>query len=120
LISQYPHWWAGWSYGPRLMTDVLPAIFILIIITILKLDFFKPTTLILLVVLSSFSIYINTFQGLFNDYTRLWNAEPNIDEHPEYLFDWRFPQFLHNKSRHEERLIEFNKRSQSGTGSSDG
>lgn len=113
LISRFPHWWAGWSYGPRLMTDVLPGIFLLMVVTFSKLYFFKLTTLILVAVLSSFSIYINTVKGLFNNYTRLWNAEPNIDEHPEYLFDWRFPQFLHNKIRHNERLMEFNKRSQS-------
>lgn len=110
LISRFPHWWAGWSYGPRLMTDVLPGIFLLIVITASRLNFIKPSTLALVIALSAFSIYINTFQGLFNYYTRLWNAEPNIDEYPEYLFDWRFPQFLHNKSRHEERLIEFNRR----------
>jgi len=95
------------------MTDVLPGIFLLMVVTFSKLYFFKLTTLILVAVLSSFSIYINTVKGLFNNYTRLWNAEPNIDEHPEYLFDWRFPQFLHNKIRHNERLMEFNKRSQS-------
>src|SRR5690606_10451774 len=22
FISRFPHWWAGWSYGARLMTDV--------------------------------------------------------------------------------------------------
>ena len=123
LISRFPHWWAGWSYGPRLMTDVLPGIFILTVITVItatKLNFYKPITLALVVALSAFSIYVNTFQGLFNHYTRLWNAEPNIDEHPEYLFDWRFPQFLHNKSRHQERLMEFNRRSQSGAGGSNG
>lgn len=120
LISRFPHWWAGWSYGPRLMTDVLPGIFLLMVITASKLNFFRPIPLVFVVTLGSFSIYINTLQGLFNNYTRLWNAEPNIDEHPEYLFDWRFPQFLHNKSRHQERLIEFNRDNQPSTGSGDG
>ena len=23
-ISSFPHWWGGYSFGPRLMTDVLP------------------------------------------------------------------------------------------------
>ena len=118
LISRLPHWWAGWSYGPRLMTDVLPGIFLLIIIAVSKLNFYKPTTLALVIILGSFSVYINTFQGLFNHYTQLWNADPNIDEHPEYLFDWQFPQFLHNKSRHEERLMEFNRRKELRTSNS--
>ena len=51
--------------------------------------------------------YINTYQGLLNPYGMYWNRNPNVDKHPEYLFDWRYPQFLHSQSRHAERLVEF-------------
>ena len=43
-------------------------------------------------------------QGLYNRYTALWNNSPSVDEYPEYLFDWRYPQFFANKKGHEERL----------------
>ncbi|MEI2742101.1 MAG: glycosyltransferase family 39 protein [Candidatus Competibacter sp.] len=114
VISRFSHWWAGWSYGPRLMTDALPGIYLWLVLAVAKLDFYKPIQLGSVIVLGALSIYINTFQGLFNEYTQRWNAEPNIDLHPDYLFDWRYPQFLHNRERHEARLKEFSQRHPTG------
>jgi hypothetical protein len=51
-----------------------------------------------------FAVYVHSWQGLFNPYTARWNMQPGIGDHPEYLFDWRYPQFLHNKERHEARI----------------
>lgn len=55
------------------------------------------------------SVYINTKQGLYNKYTAMWNSNPNIDQNPEYLFNWKYPQFLMNKNMYEARLKEFNR-----------
>lgn len=55
-----------------------------------------------------FAVWVNTYQGLFNGSTAQWNASPNIDEFPEYLFDWRYPQFLHTRARGVERLARHN------------
>jgi hypothetical protein len=52
-------------------------------------------------------IFINSGQGLFNVKTALWNAYPNIDEYPELLFDWRYPQFLTTMTRFHERRLSF-------------
>ena len=30
VISRYPHWWAGFSFGPRFMTDAIPGLFVLL------------------------------------------------------------------------------------------
>jgi len=113
VISKFPHWWAGWSYGPRFMIDVLPAIFLLLMI--LLSNSYKTGSLIekrlvslFLIVTIPASIYFNSVQGLYNTYAGAqWNANPNIDQNPEYLFDWKYPQFLHNKERHEQRISEF-------------
>ena len=43
---------------------------------------------------SLISIFINTYQGLYNPATGKWNNSPNIDEYPDYLFDWKYPQFM--------------------------
>lgn len=108
FISRFPHWWAGWSYGARFMTDVLPGLFLLTLYT-------WPTNLkpkmakVLsgaLIVSCVFSVIVNTGQGLFNKYTPIWNANPNIDQHPEYLFDWSYPQFLATKDGHESRIVK--------------
>jgi len=107
FISRFPHWWGGWSYGARFMTDVLPGLFLLTLYA--WPTNFKPLLAKacygLLLVSSIFAMAVNTGQGLFNRYTAAWNAAPKIDQHPEYLFDWGYPQFLANKDGHASRLI---------------
>lgn len=113
IISNFPHWWAGGSYGARFMIDVLPAIY-LIIINQLNYITTNPTiisqnfNIILLVITLAISIFINTYQGLYNEYSGyLWNSYPNIDKNPKYLFDWKYPPFLHTEERHKERINEY-------------
>lgn len=108
FISRFPHWWAGFSYGARFMTDVIPGLFLLTLYA--WPTNFKPqmskVLFGLLFASCAFAIIVNTGQGLFNKYTAEWNANPNIDRHPEYLFDWSYPQFLANKDGHASRLIK--------------
>lgn len=105
-ISKFPHWWAGFSYGPRLMYDVLPVFFLMFVI------FFKSfqnsrLAIKVVIILSVYSILVHYVQGTFNRYAANWNASPNIDQYPEYLFDWRYPQFLYNPILHSYRLADF-------------
>jgi hypothetical protein len=106
-ISQFPHWWAGYSFGARLMTDALPGLFVGLFSGLVALNQKRNLAYIALIVSGLLAIYINTYQARFNPYTSMWNVEPSIDYYPEYLFDWRYPQFFHNKSRHMARLAEF-------------
>lgn len=106
-ISQFPHWWAGWSFGARLMVDALPGLFVGLFSGLAALRQKKNLAYAAVMVSGLFAIYANTYQALFNPYGMQWNVEPNVDQYPEYLFDWRYPQFLHSKTRHEERLAEF-------------
>jgi len=90
------------------MTDVMPGVFLLTLYTWpteIK-GRISVTAVGALAVASIFGIVINSGQGLFNSYTALWNAEPSVDEYPEYVFDWSYPQFLANRSGHERRLIK--------------
>lgn len=109
FVSRFPQWWAGWSFGPRFMTDIIPGLFLLTLYT-------WPTTtkgvtnklsIGVLTLASVFAVYVNTYQGLFNGYTMAWNANPNIDKYPEYLFDWNYPQFMASKKGHEERSVQY-------------
>lgn len=108
FISRFPHWWAGWSYGARFMTDVLPGLFLLTLYA--WPTNFKPKMAKVLsgILFAScvFAIIVNSGQGLFNKYTAQWNADPNIDQYPEYLFDWSYPQFLANKDGHTSRVVK--------------
>lgn len=109
FISRFPHWWGGHSYGSRLMVDALPGLFLLTLYTwprnIRAVIGKMPVWLLILSCL--FSMAANTIQGLFNKYTVEWNGSPNVDEHPEYLFDWNYPQFLANKEGHRSRLMNY-------------
>lgn len=111
-ISQFPRWWAGHSYGARFMSDVIPAFYLIFILVFhqfmidYKNNLIKTFLYIFLLTTGIFSIYINAFQGLYNNYTANWNANPNIDIYPKYLFDWKYPQFIHNVERHRKRILE--------------
>lgn len=111
LISRFPHWWAGWSFGPRLMTDVIPGLSLLLFQAVSLTTSLIARWLLagLLLVTGIFSIWVNSYQGLFNPWTIEWSAAPNIDDYPEYLVDWRWPQFLHNEQRHTARLSLFDR-----------
>ena len=102
VVSAFPAWWGGWSFGPRLMSDALPGLFLLLCVTLSSARN-KKITVAIAVPLFIVSIWINAWQGCFNPYTDEWNADPNVEKFRQYLFDWRYPQFLHDARRHDER-----------------
>lgn len=109
-ISKFPHWWGGHSFGPRLMSDVLPGIFFLLVqlVVVLKEEqdsLRKKFTLLALSLLFLGAVFIHSYQGLFNLYTQSWNTTFDIDKKPKYLFDWENPQFLHNEKREVKRKL---------------
>jgi len=65
VISKFPHWWGGFSYGSRLMIDVLISIYLLFLILINEILKNKNSiqykiNLIFLIITVPLSIYINT------------------------------------------------------------
>ncbi len=110
-ISRFPHWWAGFSFGPRLCTDLLPGLFVLLCLTIQNARATSARRLALaFVVLAVPSMLINTYQGLYETATDDWNDPPNIDQNPRLLLDWRYPQFLATPARNARRLKRFQRR----------
>jgi len=108
VISRFPHWWAGYSFGPRLTTDMLPGLFLLTVRTWPQVfrNVRDIVSLGLLIISCIFAVYINSYQGLNNPYTMLWNIKPDIDYHPELVFDWKYPQFLYTRQKYETRMIQ--------------
>lgn len=104
-------WWGGWSFGSRLLVDALPALFVLTLIAAQALlDPLRPQWQRAIVpalggVALVAGVGINTAQGLYNPATYTWNAVPHIDQHPEYIFSWRYPQFLATDAQIRERFI---------------
>jgi hypothetical protein len=107
LIAQHRYWWGGHCFGPRYLTDVFPAC---ILMTILVWDHasmilshkFRTIILAAFFCFSGISIFINTAQGLYNPATTQWNA----GEYTDYLFDWKYPQFMANPKLLKERELE--------------
>jgi hypothetical protein len=95
LVSSFPIWWGGFSFGPRLLTDAVPW-FVLLTIIGLKaaLPRLRGPEFVAGALLLALSIGING-RGATSEATAMWNVRPaSVDEHPERLWDWRDPQFL--------------------------
>jgi hypothetical protein len=105
IIALSPAWWAGHSYGPRFMTDMVP-IMVYFMLPVLTWIMSAPPTaargpaVSLMAVTTVVSLLINA-QGAFNSETTQWSAKPlNVDSvegHPR-LWDWRDLQFLRGTS----------------------
>lgn len=108
----------GWSYGPRIYTT-MAFVFLLLSIclvgeitamerTVRKKLGLLPKTLLATLALGMF---VN-LPGLYNTYTWYWNVYPNIGDHVEVVYDWRFPQFLVTRAslvdKYETQSQEFN------------
>ena len=124
-VSRFNHWWGGWSFGSRLMIEVIPG---LALLTAMVWQTLSKTTAPSIrrvggagfIFLGCVAIYINSWQGLYNLNTAQWNMLPDsgknpgywatlpyIDEYPAYLFDWRYPQFMASAKSLQERYLEF-------------
>jgi hypothetical protein len=57
--------------------------------------------------LLAIAVILHTGQGLYNRYTQKWNAVPNIDIYPHYLWEWRYPLFLTGAAAYRERIDDF-------------
>jgi hypothetical protein len=103
LVASANHlWWAGHSFGPRLMTDVLPWIAVLgVLATKAWLDGRQSgrprrrrIELIALIVLWAVSVAMHA-PGAFSFHAKGWNPRPlNVDFHHERLWEWSDPQSL--------------------------
>jgi len=103
-ISRFDHWWGGGSYGPRFMTDALPGFFLLYLIGWSAFVRFEtPVRAALFGSLVAVGIAIHAFHGLFSPWAVRWNTDPNVDQYPVYIFDWRYPQFVYNARSHARR-----------------
>lgn len=101
IISFFPHWWGGSSYGPRLWSSALTVLIILQqpllcmrsrSISVPPLQRRCLSLLFAVAVLWSAMIQ---YQGVTNQAVHDWNElPPNIDLHPQKIWDWSNLQFL--------------------------
>ncbi len=95
LISGFGHWWAGFSFGPRIYASLFPALAVLLIPFFLWMQD-QPVRWKhrLLGTLVAVGVLINA-PGAFSDLPHDWNVKPSsVDDHPERISDWTDLQFM--------------------------
>lgn len=102
VYSFFRVWWAGWSYGPRFFTDILPIMIIFLgfylkdrfnFSSLNKKNIFTLSVILLLI---SWSISVQII-GVFCYPNGNWNGEPkNVDFHPERLWYLNDTQIMRN------------------------
>jgi hypothetical protein len=102
-ISAFPHWWGGYSIGPRFFTDVIPYLLYFLLPVIAELGFSRGirraalATIFSLLLAKSFYAHHRSANSW-----RVpgWNETPvSIDKHPERVWDWSDIQFLRRGAR---------------------
>jgi hypothetical protein len=100
----FDHWWGGYSYGPRLLTGLVPwALLVGVLATRARLDAAAgrgtsrgrrrlESSAVALV--CAWSVLVNGRGAMSADPGR-WNVDPvDVDAFPSRVWDWRDPQFL--------------------------
>jgi hypothetical protein len=97
VVSAFPHWWGGYSYGPRLLTETFAPLAVLAAPALagLRTGVGRPPVGVLAVVavLGLWSVGVNA-QPAFLPRATCWNATPHIDANPWRVWDWSDPQPL--------------------------
>ena len=95
-ISFVPHWWGGWTYGPRLFSDMVPFLVVLAVPAVAVLaerDRAPVTAWLAVSALVTASFLINA-EGAWTWSSWCWNATPSVDSKPSRVWNWSDPQFL--------------------------
>ena len=96
VVSRFPHWWGGYSYGPRFMSETVPPLVLLCLPAVARLATVRRVgtrvsgvlaARVLVGVLVAASVFAHGQGALFRS-SWCWNAMPSVDEHPERLWDW--------------------------------
>jgi hypothetical protein len=108
-LLTWRHWWGGASFGPRLFTDALPALFLITILawqaTATRSVRVQRIAGAVFACLALVSIASHTIQGAYQPATveHHFVGFHTIEEMPVALFDWRYPQFFSTPTTTEAR-----------------
>ena len=99
IYGSFGIWWAGWSYGPRFLTGMLPVLVIFLGLYLKdcfdfnKHDKKKLFPIGLVFILLFLSVFVQIV-GAFYYPNGGWDGDPNIDLHPERLWDLKDTQIM--------------------------
>lgn len=88
------NWWGGWCFGPRMMTESIIPLTLMLVLTWRGIHGRNGTYLrYASILLGGLGLFIHVFQGGFNKESRNWNDFPNIDQYPAYyIWNWKRSQ----------------------------
>ncbi len=93
--AAHPEWWGGNAYGPRLLSDAIPWLVLVAILTLAAmpsaLRTLRNPAIAVGALLLMVSIFINGY-GAFSPETLEWNMKQR--PLPAAMLDWSRPQFL--------------------------
>ncbi len=107
IVAQAASWWGGWSFGPRLLTDIWPG---LIVLTAILGAFLRDNATIraqrlfvgAFLALGMAAIVVHVGQGLNSQSASRWNGfirpVPADDSTLGDLFNWRYAQPVANSA----------------------
>jgi hypothetical protein len=98
LVSRWPMWWGGGSFGSRLLVESFPGWVILTGLAFAEGSVLREHAVSYTLsfgILVGLGIFIHSYQGLYNWSTWQWNGAPrSLGNDPTNYYDWRYPQFL--------------------------
>ena len=87
VYAQYDHWWGGWCFGPRYLTDLLPFLAFSLIAVWPRLQA-APLLQIAFTLAIVVAVWVQVV-GVYHYPSGQWDIQPlNVDEHPERFWDW--------------------------------
>ncbi len=96
-LSLFVHWWGGHSYGPRLFSPMLPVLTVLLVPALEGIEGMRGKSrlacLLLAAALLGWSFFVQ-IRGVVDEGPQRWNSTPDVDLHPERIWDWRDMQIL--------------------------
>jgi hypothetical protein len=99
VVSSFPHWWGGYSYGPRFLNETAVPLVLLAAPALERLragsgrGWHPRIPVVAVGVLGLWSAGVHA-QPAFLLRPMCWNAVPHVDEHPWRVWDWSDPQPL--------------------------
>ena len=94
VVSYYRHWWGGHAWGPRFLTELMPAMVVLMTPAVGWL-WRRYWGRWLVITLTVWSIGLQAL-GVYSPDAQEWMTRPvDIDRAPQRLWDWSDPPFLY-------------------------
>ena len=87
LYAQYDHWWGGWCFGPRYLSDLLP-FFAFFLVPVWPRIPAAPALLLTFALAVVLAVWVQVV-GAYYYPGGHWDSQPLIvDRHPERIWDW--------------------------------